>query len=158
MSLKFSTSRSVTTKPISVGMNFPPIFCTYCRSWMVLMMAAVGGRTTDAALFQFLHQRRLVEARRRLGEVLFRAQALQRELLAFYQRGQLVLQRLIFFVLAVLRLFVDLQEAFELQDRAGDAEAIAVVARLRLGIDVDGGLIEDAWFICEATKRCQMSL
>src|SRR6266550_2493318 len=40
MSLKFSTSRSVTTKPISVGVNFPPIFVAYCRSWMVLKIVA----------------------------------------------------------------------------------------------------------------------
>jgi hypothetical protein len=39
MSLKLATSRSVTTNPISVGMNLPPTFCTYCRSWMVLMIA-----------------------------------------------------------------------------------------------------------------------
>ena len=84
----------------------------------------VRRRAADAALFELLHQRRFVETRRRLGEVLFRAEAFQRQLLAFDQQRQLVLQRLIFFVLAVLGLFVNFQEAFELQDRAGNAEAI----------------------------------
>ncbi len=57
------------------------------------------------------------------------------------QQRQLVLERLVFFVLAVLRLLVNLQEAFELQDRAGHAEAVGFVAVL--GIDVHGRLIED---------------
>ncbi len=103
----------------------------------------VGGRPANAALFQFLHQRRLVEARRRLGKVLLGLQALQRQLLARDQQRQLVLERLVFFVLGVLGLLVDLEEAFELQDRTGHAEAVAGVARLRLGIDVDGRLVED---------------
>src|ERR1044071_2939058 len=57
---------------------------------------------SDAALFQFLHQRRFVESRRRLSEVLFGLQFTQRELLAHFQWRQLVLERLIFFVLGVL--------------------------------------------------------
>ena len=122
------------------------------------MMAAVRGRPADAALFQFLHQRGLVEARRRLGEVLLRLQVLQRELLAFHQRGQLVLQRLVFLVLAVLGLLVDLQEAFELQDRTGNAEAIAVSPLLVLASMSTVVWSKTAGFICEATKRCQMSL
>ena len=104
MSRKFSTSRSVTTRPISVGENLPPSFCTYCRSWMVLRMAAVGRRPADAALFQFLHQRSFVVARRRLGEMLLRLQFPQRELLSRLERRQLVLELLVFLVLAILRL------------------------------------------------------
>ncbi len=49
---------------------------------------------------------------------------LQRQLLARDQQRQLVLKRLVFLVLAVLRLLVDLEEAFELQHRAGHAEAV----------------------------------
>ena len=59
----------------------------------------VRGRPPDAALFQLLHQRRFVVARRRLGEVLLRLQFLQRQRLAGLQHGQLVLERLVLFVL-----------------------------------------------------------
>src|SRR5262249_44203128 len=62
----------------------------------------IGRWPSDAAFFQFLHQRRFVESRRRLGEVLLRLQFAQRELLAHFQRRQLVLERFIFFVLGIL--------------------------------------------------------
>ena len=50
----------------------------------------VGGRTADAAFFQFLHQRRFVVARRRLGEVLLRVDFAQRQFLTRLERRQLV--------------------------------------------------------------------
>ena len=49
----------------------------------------VGRRTANAALFQLLHQRRFVVARRRLGEVLLRLQFFQRELLPGSSGGSL---------------------------------------------------------------------
>ena len=73
--------------------------------------------------------------------MLFRVEGLQRQLLAFGERRQLVLERLVFFVLVVLRLLVNLQEAFELQHRASDAEAIVHAACC--GVDIDRGLVED---------------
>ncbi len=63
------------------------------------------------------------------------------ELLAFGQHRQLVLERLVFFVLAVFRLLVNLEEAFELEHRTGNAEAVNVIAAL--GVDVHRGLVED---------------
>ena len=68
-------------------------------------------------------------------------QALQRQLLAFDQHRQLVLERLVLFVLGVLRFFVNFQEAFELQHRTGDAEAVRRVTGFC--VDVDGRLVED---------------
>ena len=73
--------------------------------------------------------------------MLLRIQSLQAELLAFRKSRQLVLQRLIFFVLNVLRLLIDLQKAFELQHRTRHAEAVGVAAAF--GVDIDRGLIED---------------
>ena len=74
----------------------------------------IGRRTADPALFQLLHKRSLVVSRRRLGEMLLRLQLLQRELLPRFQRRQLVLEFLVLFVLAFLRLLVKLlQEAVE---------------------------------------------
>ncbi len=58
-----------------------------------------------------------------------------------FERRQLVLQLLVFLVLAFLGLFVNFQEAVELHDRSGHAEPVAVVALL--GVDVDRGLVED---------------
>ena len=66
---------------------------------------------------------------------------LQRQLLAFRQLRQLMLQGLIFFVLAVLGLLVDFEKSFELQNRTGDAKTVIHAATLR--VDIDGGLIED---------------
>ena len=101
MSLKFSTSRSVTTSPISVGINLPPSLLHVLPLLDGAEDRRVGGRASDAALFQLFHQRGFVVARRRLGEVLLRLQFFQRELLAFFKGRQLVLERLIFFVLTL---------------------------------------------------------
>ena len=66
---------------------------------------------------------------------------LQRQRLPFLEFGQLVLQRLVFLVLAVLGLLVDLQEAFELQHRATHPEA--VIHALAAGVDIDRRLVKD---------------
>ena len=124
-----------------MGVNFPPSFGDVLALLDGGQNGRVRRRAADAALFQFFHQRRFVVARRRLGEVLLRLQFLQSQLLARLERRQLVLQLLVFLVLAFLGLFVDFQEAVELHDRSGDAEPVAVVALL--GVDVDRGLIED---------------
>ena len=68
-------------------------------------------------------------------------QFLERELLSGFERGQLVLQFLVFFVLAFFRFFVDSEEAVELEHRSGHAEPENVGAVL--GVDVDRGLVED---------------
>ena len=75
--------------------------------------------------------------------------ASRRRRLALFERRQLVLERLVFLVLGVLGFFVDLEEAFELQHRSGDAEVVACGA-LRCqpqpwdaGVDIDRGLVED---------------
>ena len=72
--------------------------------------------------------------------MLFRLQAPQRELLTLLKRRQLVLERLVFFVATFFGFLVDLEEAVELQHRAGDAEEECVAVGLR--IDVHRGLIE----------------
>ncbi len=87
------------------------------------------------------HQRSFVVARRWLGEMLLRLQLLERELLSCFQRRQFVLQLFVFFVLAFLRLFVDSQEAVELQHRSSHAEP-ETSRVLSLRIDVHGRLVE----------------
>ncbi len=52
-----------------------------------------------------------------------------------------MLEFFVFFVLAFLGLFVNFEEAVELENRAGNAEPECV--RTRFSIDVDGRLIED---------------
>ena len=64
----------------------------------------VGRRPADAALFKLFHQRSFVEARRRLGEMLLGEKGLQRQLLSRFERRQLVLQFLVFLVLAIFGL------------------------------------------------------
>ena len=130
----------------------------------------IGGRPSDAAFFELLHQRRLVETRRRFGEVLLRLETSEFEFLSLDQRRQLMFQRLVFLVLGVFRFLIDLQEAVELQHRSIDAELIAAV--IVGGLAASAGLAlsgmsasistvvrsKTAGAICEARKRCQMSL
>jgi hypothetical protein len=59
---------------------------------------AVRRRTADAVLFERLDQRRFGEARRRLGEVLFRVELEELEDVAFVERRQ----RLVVLLLAIL--------------------------------------------------------
>ena len=96
--------------------------------------------TANAALFQFLHQRRLVVARRRFGEVLLGLQFLERKFLPGFERRQLVLEFLVFFVLSLFGLFIDSQESVELEYRSGHTEPEHLVAIL--GVDVDRRLIK----------------
>ena len=70
--------------------------------------------------------------------------------------GQFVLQFLVFLVFAVFGLFVDSEEAVELEHRSGDAEPenfAAVFASMSTVV-----WSKTAGLICEATKRCQISL
>ena len=67
-------------------MNFPPIFCTYCRSWMVLMIAEyVEGRPMPRSSSSFTSDASL---KRGGGSVKCCSglRALQRQLLAFDQQ------------------------------------------------------------------------
>ena len=88
----------------------------------------VGGRTANAALFQFLHQRCFVVSRRRLGEVLLGLQFSQRKLLACLERRQLVLQFFCFFVLTFVGLFINFEETVKFQNRTGDPEPVTLVS------------------------------
>ncbi len=72
--------------------------------------------------------------------MLLRLQFLEREFLSGFERGQFVFQFLVFFVLAFFRLFVDSEEAVELEHRSGNAEPENFVTVFR--VDVDCGLIE----------------
>ena len=74
-----------------------------------------------------------------------------------FERRQLVLQLLVFFVLAFLGFFVDLQEAVELQHRSGHAEPEAVAAACLASMSTVVWS-NTAGIICDATKRCQISL
>src|SRR5207302_6509223 len=102
---------------------------------------SVRRRPSNAALFQLLHQRRFVVARRWLGEVLLRLQFAQSERLSGFERGQFVLQFLVFLVLAFLGLFVNSEETIEFQDRTGYAEPERFVAALR--VDIYRRLVEN---------------
>src|SRR6266545_2623125 len=85
----------------------------------------VGGWAADAALLHLLHERGLVVAGRRLGEVLVRVELDEPELLALLERRELPLLVLL---LSLARLLlrrlraVDGEVAGELQDRAGGPE------------------------------------
>ena len=72
--------------------------------------------------------------------MLLRLDLLQCQLLAYFQRRQLVLERLVFFVLAFLGLLINLEEAFKLQHRSGHAEDKLLI--FRFGFDIDARLIE----------------
>ena len=65
---------------------------------------------------------------------------LQRQLLSRFQRRQLVLQFLVFFILIIFRFFVDLEESVELHHRSGNAEPEHIAARL--GVDIHRSLVE----------------
>ena len=101
----------------------------------------VRGRASDAAFFQFFHQRSFVIARRWFGEVLLRFQLFQSKLLPGFKRRQLVLEFFVFFVLAFFGFFVHLEETIELEHGPGHTEP--EVVGTRFCIDVDRGLIED---------------
>jgi hypothetical protein len=73
--------------------------------------------------------------------MLLRLQFLEREFLSGFERGQFVLQFLVFFVFAFFGFFVDAEEAVELQHRSGHAEPENFAAIFR--VDVDRGLVED---------------
>ena len=76
------------------------------------------------------------------------------ECLPRVQIGQLVLQRVVIIILRVLGLFVNLQVAIELQDRAGYAE---VIRRSACAFTSTIVWSKTAGTICDATKRRQMS-
>jgi hypothetical protein len=81
---------------------------------------------------ELLHEARLGEARRRLGEVLRRRDALARHLLANLEHRQLrlVLERL---VLALFAAFaIEHEEALELHDAAGGPPQVIAAANVRL--------------------------
>jgi len=70
----------------------------------------------DAALLEFLHQRRFVEARRRLGECCSGSRDFSVSFCPASSGGSLCFQLLVFFVLRVFRLLVHLEEAVELRN------------------------------------------
>ena len=102
----------------------------------------VRRRSADAALFEFFHQRRLVETRRRSVKCCSGLRLFSVSFCPSTSSRQLVLERLVFLVLGVLGFLVNLQETIELQHRSGDAEVDSVSLTV-LGIDVDRRLIED---------------
>ncbi len=101
----------------------------------------VRGRPSHSIKFQFLDERRLVEARRRLGEVLLRLDRPEFERLALCYQRKLVLLLLVFLVLLILAFHVDREEAVEFGYRPGGPEQVfALVFSGR--DDFDGGLVE----------------
>ena len=100
--------------------------------------AGVGGGAADAVFLQGAHQRGLGVARRRLGEVLFGADFLELDDVAFFHGGQH------FFVVVaggvVLAFQVDLHEAGHGDGGAGGAQGVAFAAAEVHGHLVDGGV------------------
>ena len=80
---------------------------------------SIGGGATDAQFFHALDQRRLGEARRRLGEMLDGLYALLGERVACGHGGQAAA---FLIVLVVLAFLIELQEAVEAHDLAGGAQ------------------------------------
>ncbi len=99
--------------------------------------AGVGRRTADAVLFQGLHQTGLGIARRRLGEMLFAEDVVERDALAFDQRRQLGIGLVVLAVFLVLAFFVHQQEARIDHGGAGGAETV-----LRAGGEFDTDRVE----------------
>ena len=89
--------------------------------------------------------------------MLLRLQRLERELLSGFERRQFVLQFFVFFVLAFFGFFVNFQEAVELH-------ALIQSRGTRKYLSPDFASMstvvwsKTAGVICEATKRCQISL
>src|SRR5581483_6565201 len=79
----------------------------------------IGGRASYPIRLQPLHQGGFVVSRRRLGEVLFRPDRLEAQLLAFGDYRQAVLHLFVFLVGRILAFLVDLEENFEFEDAAG---------------------------------------
>ena len=100
--------------------------------------AGVGRGPADAELFQGLDQAGLGKARWRLGEVLFRADAQQVQLLALDQGRQLAFLVVVRLPGVVAPLQVDAHEAGGGDVGAGGAEEIA-----RPGPQVDGHLVDE---------------
>ena len=97
----------------------------------------VGGGAADAELLHALDQRRLGEARRRLGEMLGRVDLLARAGLAVLHRRQAAA----FLVAVVVAAFlIELQKAGEADDLTGGAQIER--ARPGLRVDVDRGAFE----------------
>ena len=97
----------------------------------------IGRGAADAELFHALDERRLGVARRRLGEMLARLDALLGQGFARLHRRQ---ARRILVFLVVAALLVEREEAGEANDLAGRAEI--EFSRPRLGEDVDRGALE----------------
>ena len=75
--------------------------------------------------------------------MLLRLQFAQSERLSGFERGQFVLQFLVFLVFAFFRLFVNSEETVKFQHRSSYAEPEHLISAL--GVDIDGGLVEDGW-------------
>ena len=75
--------------------------------------------------------------------MLLRHQSLECEFLASFQRRKLVLQFLVFLVLAFFGFFIDSEEAIELQHRPGHAEPEDFVTILCSSINIHRSLIEN---------------
>src|SRR6185437_15127872 len=101
----------------------------------------IGRRSADAELLQPLDQAGLGIARQRLGEMLLRPDGLANHRLALGHRRQAAACALLL-VGVVAILVVELEEAVELDDRAGGAQHDPPIA----GGDIDRDLIEDRRF------------
>ena len=102
----------------------------------------VCGRAADAVFFQFFHQRRIVETRRRLREMLFGADFIEPQKLAFgHTRQRLAFALVVLFVVFAIGIrrgqLIHAQVAVEFLDRAGRAEGV-IASR-----NIDRGLVED---------------
>jgi hypothetical protein len=111
----------------------------------------VGGGAADAQLLHALHQRRLGEARRRLGEMLVRPRCAPSTADRARHRRQAAA---ILVLLVVLAFLIELQEAVETHDLTGGAQ-IELAAR-RFGGDVDRGALQFGDSIWLAMVRVQI--
>ena len=88
MSGKCLASRSLTTKPSSVGWKLPLSLGHVLPLLDGGEDGGIGAGTPDAPLLQHLNQGGFGEAGRGLGEVLLGEKLYQLELVAFFQWGQ----------------------------------------------------------------------
>src|SRR5262249_1192571 len=96
---------------------------------------------SDPIGFELFDHRRFRITRCRLRELLLRLERLELQNLALCNRRELVLELVVLFVLLVLALFVNTQEAVKLLDTSRSPEDVAR-AVLALGDNINGRLIE----------------
>jgi hypothetical protein len=153
---KLSSSRSVTTIAQLGRAELAALLLHVLALLDGRQNRRVGGRPAHAIRFQFLHQRRFVEPRRRLGEMLLGLDGLEAQLLALRYQRQPILQLLVVLVLRVLAFLVDFRNPLNF-GTLPVARNKYVAPSLPWASTSMVVWSNTAGVICDATKRIQIS-